>query len=162
MRNIRKGVFETNSSSVHSICISNDAVKDLPGFVKFGRQMFGREGKVYYNIEDKAAYLYEAIMAIEDEYKRDKYWWKVQDYLTMNGIAFEKDYTGPDYTQIDHGDLCSIFVDAVCNDYNLLERYLFSKKTKIQCFDDEYCEYCEHEPLVESSNDEFTVFVKAN
>lgn len=35
MYQIRKGVFETNSSSTHSICISKTPVKNLPEFVRF-------------------------------------------------------------------------------------------------------------------------------
>jgi len=35
MKQIRKGVFETNSSSTHSICIAKDVELTLPSSINF-------------------------------------------------------------------------------------------------------------------------------
>lgn len=60
---IRRGVFETNSSSVHSISIIKDNFKgSLPKrFVINYNGEFGWEGDTYDDSISKAAYLYQAI-----------------------------------------------------------------------------------------------------
>ena len=60
---IRRGVFETNSSSVHSISIIKDNFKgSLPKkFVINCNGEFGWEGDTYDDSSSKAAYLYQAI-----------------------------------------------------------------------------------------------------
>ena len=60
---IRRGVFETNSSSVHSISIIKDNFKgSLPKkFVINCNGEFGWEGDTYDDSASKAAYLYQAI-----------------------------------------------------------------------------------------------------
>ena len=60
---IRRGVFETNSSSVHSISIIKDNFKgSLPKkFVINCNGEFGWEGDIYDDSSSKAAYLYQAI-----------------------------------------------------------------------------------------------------
>ena len=62
---IRRGVFETNSSSVHSISIINDKFEpnNLPKeFTIKTDGEFGWEADTYDSPTDKAAYLYQAIL----------------------------------------------------------------------------------------------------
>lgn len=62
-RKIRKGVFETNSSSVHSLVISNDGRepskfklnKDEEIEIDFGQ--FGKDERIYSSQYDKLSYL---------------------------------------------------------------------------------------------------------
>lgn len=64
-RQIRQGVFETNSSSTHAICISKDhdiSKLTLPDFVLFDHGEFGWECRKLRSIGKKASYLYEAIL----------------------------------------------------------------------------------------------------
>lgn len=64
-KQIRQGVFETNSSSVHSISIINDNYKpnNLPQeFIIRTNSEFGWEVDTYDSPQDKAAYLYQAIV----------------------------------------------------------------------------------------------------
>lgn len=59
MKQIRRGVFETNSSSTHSICISKEPAKNLPSKVTFGMGEWGwSEGEE----TDTASYLYTAMI----------------------------------------------------------------------------------------------------
>jgi len=168
MKNIRNTIFETNSSSVHAICIAKDPIISFPGFVKFGRQMFGREEAEYYSIESRASYLYEAILAMDDEavpnshYYRDYYWSKVQDFLTKNGIRFEKDYSGPEYSQIDHGYECEDFVREVCENEDLLAMFLFGTRSKIQCGGDEQIPGKNKVQLMDEDTEDYKVFIKGN
>lgn len=64
-RQIRRGTFETNSSSTHAICItkSNADMENLPSHVTFTRGEFGWENAEYSDLWSKASYLYESICA---------------------------------------------------------------------------------------------------
>ena len=60
---IREGVWETNSSSVHSISISNKGLRKCrlkpreDGYIHVRARYFGRELKYYPNQKDKLTYL---------------------------------------------------------------------------------------------------------
>lgn len=71
---IRKGVFETNSSSTHSLVISDsDDLLSPPfpesvlnrGFVEIWPGEYGWEIEDYYSVEDKLSYLYTEAMQTE-------------------------------------------------------------------------------------------------
>ena len=59
MKQIRKNVFETNSSSTHSIAIPNKKFREYPNVIDFGFGDFGWET----DEQDPADYLYTAIYA---------------------------------------------------------------------------------------------------
>ena len=60
---IRKGVWETNSSSVHSLIVSKDGLRqsqlkvDKDGYIHIPLGRFGRDYHVYTSQEDKLSYL---------------------------------------------------------------------------------------------------------
>ena len=61
---IRHSVFETNSSSTHTICINKDFKWPLKeNSIEFGTGEFGWEFENYYDIWSKAEYLHEAILS---------------------------------------------------------------------------------------------------
>ena len=68
MINIRHGLFETNSSSTHAICIAkkNDDLV-IPQSLNFTLNNFGWEEHFYYDVEDKASYFYTALYNSYDE-----------------------------------------------------------------------------------------------
>lgn len=68
MINIRHGLFETNSSSTHAICIAkkNDNLV-IPQSLNFTLNDFGWEECFYYDVEDKASYFYTALYNSYDE-----------------------------------------------------------------------------------------------
>ena len=68
MINIRHGLFETNSSSTHAICIatSNDGLV-IPNELTFRFNDFGWDEHFYYDVEDKASYFYTALYNSYDE-----------------------------------------------------------------------------------------------
>lgn len=87
---IRRGVFETNSSSVHSISIIKDDFKSsLPiQFTIDCDGMFGWEVYTYDSPENKAAYLYQAIVSYPTYNEHNKEWYdakiakeKLQDLM---------------------------------------------------------------------------------
>lgn len=125
-KQIRRGVFETNSSSVHSISISKEPAT-IGKSIYFGIGEFGWED----GVASPAAYLYTAILC-QDDY--EDYLDKLKEFLDKNHIqyGFEKpkwcEYNGVMYLDeghIDHGDELREFLDAVLNDDDMLTRYLF-------------------------------------
>ena len=67
MKTIRKCVFETNSSSTHSICLTttDDTLPSkFPSELRFTIGEFGWEHAILDNAYDKASYLYTFILAI--------------------------------------------------------------------------------------------------
>lgn len=126
MIQVRNGVFETNSSSTHSICISREYVE--PGdYISFHIGEFGRNNDKV----DAADYLYTAILEYEDwEEKLDK----LKSVLDDNHVSY--DFEEPkwehsdwgDYLTngcIDHAHETSEFVNAVLNNDDMLMRLLF-------------------------------------
>ena len=127
-RQIRCSVFETNSSSTHSIAISKKPV--VPNrTVHFGIGEFGWANDVV-SIED---YLYTAIL-IQDN--AEELLEKLKDILVKRSITYV--FEEPRYVTftwcddkflangyIDHGNETIDFILAVLNDEDLLMRCLF-------------------------------------
>ena len=131
-RQIRRSVFETNSSSTHAICISKEKLNkdDFPKFVPFTHGEYGWEFAVYGDTWTKASYLYEAIFAcyynneIEIQNKCSKIAEMLDKYDIHCGFAQTKDTKwGNGY--IDHGGETIDFVEAVLEDEQKLLSYLF-------------------------------------
>lgn len=150
---IRKGLFETNSSSIHSLVIGNngeDIYANLPTEIYFGAGEFGWENEVYTDTETKACYLYTAIVlnSLVDELVP-----KIKNILDKWNIKYmfketvkEEDYKGEffytfkdtkryDY-YIDHVYDAKDFCIQVCNDESLLMNFLFSNESFVETGND--------------------------
>lgn len=119
---IRKGTFETNSSSVHSICISKKPVGNVKGKkISFYLGEYGWEN----NTDNTADYLYTAIMCQNNS---EKFFDKLKSILDK----YEIDYTfqpiekASRWWGIDHSGETIDFVNAVLEDEDLLLRCLFN------------------------------------
>lgn len=130
MRQIRNGVFETNSSSTHSICISKKPVSCW-GFIRFRIGEYGWENAC---VSDTASYLYTAILYAYSREEAEEKIEKIKQVLDKNSVSYafeEPTYetgrwgTYIKYGYIDHGNECTEFVEAVLNDEEMLLRYLF-------------------------------------
>lgn len=131
MIQIRRNVFETNSSSTHSICIakSNDYV--IPGYLHFTIGEFGWEERFIYNEDELASYLYTAILCCYDEKEREDFKNYIYEVLGKNGCncTFEPPVVGKwglENGYIDHANDCADFLDAVRKSEKALLRFLFS------------------------------------
>jgi hypothetical protein len=141
MKQIRKGVFETNSSSTHSICIAKEAELTIPKSLHFDFGEFGWECDTLRSLGEKATYLYTGLIA--EKRKDDAE--KIFELLRSKGIEvtaeepiFENrsytnsegklvEYTSSENTgYVDHSDELTDFLNAVCEDENKLMNYLFS------------------------------------
>ena len=132
MIQIRKGVFETNSSSTHSIAISKKPVT-IGKYMSFNIGEFGWEN----GCADTADYLYTAILEQDnssellDKLKKilDKYSVKYNFEEPKYETSSNGEYKWLEYGYIDHGDELGDFLDAVLSNEDLLMRYLFGDST---------------------------------
>lgn len=130
MRQVRNGVFETNSSSIHSIAIPKNCVNKISN-IYFNIGEFGWS----FNEEDPADYLYTAIYEtsntlaeLEDKLSR------LKDILEYNNIDYSfqevkcEEHNGwlslDDDGYIDHGFELKDFVNDLLNDGDKLIRFL--------------------------------------
>ena len=128
-RQIRSSVFETNSSSTHSIAISKKPVV-ISKSIHFGIGEFGWEN----GCADTADYLYTAIL-VQDEY--NELLDKLKEILDKYSIEYsfeepewhKSSYNDSDiwleYGYVDHSYELREFIFTILDDENLLMRYLF-------------------------------------
>lgn len=142
MKQERRGVFETNSSSTHSICIATNRNTELayPAKLYFRCDDFGWERDKLNSPEDKAAYLYASFL---DLYTRDKAQ-EVMAFImeTLEDVGVKCEFETPIYRNCDGGlyvqnasvDHCGEddhrrFVDKTTSNRGRLLRYLFSNES---------------------------------
>lgn len=131
MIQIRRGVFESNSSSTHSICIPKKC-KQTINHVDFYIGEYGWENASV----DPASYLYTAIWYSYDEESAQKLIDEIADILVNNNISFR--FAKPTYRTIgdysyatgyvDHADELRPFIEAIVKDESMLLRYLSAGK----------------------------------
>lgn len=148
MVKIRKGMFETNSSSTHTIIVTDQ--KTEPGnLVDFAIGEFGWKFSRLDTINEKASYLYTMACDClgEDVYPR------LYDMLIKYGVecscsnppVFDKKYNCLDNGWVDHcgeGDTRD-FVNRMLSHEHALIKYLFSDESFVitgndNCYEDEY------------------------
>lgn len=133
-RQIRSSVFETNSSSTHSIAVPRSA--NNPSYISFHTDEFGWE---LYEA-DAADYFYTAIYVTSDtEEELEENIKKLEDALKEHKINYDynepkthiwhDNYDGKDYLilddgYIDHGGELKDFVRELLNDSDKLVRFL--------------------------------------
>jgi len=122
MKCIRTSVFETNSSSTHSICISKENIINFPTAIHFGFGEYGWENDTVYETAD---YLYTGIVQNNMTECIDK----IKEILDRHNIAytFAKIKKNDWYANgcIDHAGELYDFINDICSDEDKLLRYLF-------------------------------------
>ena len=123
---IRKGLFETNSSSTHCIVIADDDTYKVnyTDTLEFTLGQFGWEHRIYNDTFTKAQYLYTAIKYLEDE-ESLKTLKKRLDFFHIP-YSFE-DVENNACFYIDHGNELKAWLASVCNKEEYLLNYLFSE-----------------------------------
>jgi hypothetical protein len=122
---VRQNVFETNSSSTHSICIAKNSTLELPKQVEFKFGEFGWEKRTLNSVLKKASYLYTGL---KDNYRLEDIE-KIKQYLTNKNIEYHFEESKEDRWNngyVDHSDELTDFLDYVCSSENNLLDYLFS------------------------------------
>lgn len=134
MKKVRTGVFETNSSSTHSICIAKDAELIVPKNLHFCFGEFGWKHDTLYSLGAKSSYLYTGLMvnSRQDDFAM------ITKTLTKRGVCVtfeEATYSKSSYSEqmyldndgyMDHSDELKVFLDAICENENELMNFLFS------------------------------------
>jgi hypothetical protein len=136
-RQIRRGCFETNSSSTHAICIAKEGYTKRD-FIEFEFDDFGWEVDTHTSVHSKASYLITAIFDSDKDYADEKLQ-QLKDILDDNHIEYvipepkvdswtyggETRYYYNIDGYIDHVGGTREFVEAVLSDSDRLMRYLF-------------------------------------
>lgn len=122
MKQIRRGVFETNSSSTHAINIYCANQYNVPKSFNVRPGEFGWENETYYYPEDKVSYLYTLILkkcvsyvynevteSYENRYDYEKlnsYQKRIKDALKDAGVEEVSftDYADSSYYYVDHSE----------------------------------------------------------
>ena len=132
MINIRKGLFETNSSSTHAICIGkNNHNLEIPSELTFQVGEFGWENEVYDDVTTLASYLYTALTECYDGKELTKQINRIYTLLGHNGckatfIEPSVDEWGFAEGYIDHSEQLGDFLNKILSSDKALLRYLFS------------------------------------
>jgi hypothetical protein len=119
---IRQGVFETNSSSTHSICIAKVTDLKLPESLYFSLGEFGWEESRLDTDYEKASYLYTAFKYTSNEAQFEK----VVALLEEAGVKVEIEETEPQWYYIDHTEYLGPFMQYMSTDKDKLLSFLFS------------------------------------
>lgn len=144
---VRKSIFETNSSSTHAVAISRKiSIKSYPSSIHFG--LFDESDYSVYakGMEDRADFLYSQIIYLYDIDEIEKYKQLIIEYLNSVGvyeIEFERYYTtkNEDGTTesnpwemdiyIDHDSVSIDFVKEILSDKETFLEYLFGDNSCI-------------------------------
>ena len=171
---IRKGVFETNSSSVHTLVIGNNAddfMNHLPSKVDFTFGEFGWEFDAYDDTHSKASYLYTAIYDVywkqdeENETLKKDFVEYIRTTLAKWNIECEfeipkmaKYGTYLETGSIDHSDRLKGFLTRIRKDEVMLMNFLFCEASMIYTGNDNDDNDCE----IMEPNNVILVYEKGN
>lgn len=170
MKQIRKGVFETNSSSVHAICITKNSNNYyVPDELHFGFGEFGWQFDTYDSVSDKASYLWTAICSLYDDLESvELIKGKIEDWIKSSYpdtvITFSMPTKDENWNllefdgYIDHSEDTRDFVDYVLENANNLFDYLFDYDSFIATGNDNSED--EIPPYHAVDEDNYTIFWK--
>lgn len=166
MFNIRKGIFETNSSSTHSVCISKHNNYEIPSELRFEVGEYGWENEFLQGSTELASYLYTAIYEIctdRDEINS----FKNYIYDTLGKYGCECDFEEPECTRwglsegyIDHAYELRDFLESIRRSERKLMRFLFSPDSFIITGNDN--EYTYDEIVKKTDFSQVEVYEKGN
>jgi len=174
MKQVRRSVFETNSSSVHSISIIKSVDRySIPKQIKFDNDCeFGWEVETYRDTNSKANYLMSGIAcSAKDQETLNRNVKLLFDALDSWDVkhdtpTFEYRTWGDgergwfSFGSVDHGGELDDFVETVLNDRNLLCNFLFDIDSIIETGNDN--EDCDRPESLHENDPNYYVYVKGN
>ena len=137
MIQIRDNVFETNSSSTHSLCISKEKFdpKNIPEYLNItADEDFGWRRDTYSTAEEKANYIYEVmcecgmIAELKDFKSKIKKLGIKASYPRMKKDKWDDIVIGG---YVDHAGEAAPFVHELLKDEDKLCRFLFDYKSVV-------------------------------
>ena len=142
--NKRNNVFETNSSSIHAICIDKKQPTYYPPHLSFRFGEFGWENECYNDYYANASYLYQALLGLTSQYGSKDYIGKydecceyIREVLAKHNVECDFEtgeidwhsYMGNGY--IDHVNQLDEWFDDLMKDDDKLIRFIFSDNSYI-------------------------------
>lgn len=144
MLQIRRGIFETNSSSVHAITVSKDiSDAEYCRYINFGVGNFGWRHRKYFDTTDKAAYLWTAILSNFEKYHKEDHY-----YDGFNERYYRVYIDDPKYLGIK-----SAIVSALKSFGLEEENITFEQYFKIDALGNFECGYIDHCPGMDFINE---------
>ena len=132
-RQIRQGVFETNSSSTHSLCI-NAGNRYIPNMrrLKIETGEFGWEEETYYGMDDKLSYALTYALGGNS----NKYIEMLNEVLTDNMPDTDITYDGMSYEELLEMDVSRDDVDFGYIDHESISEAsgMFLSKNSLEDF----------------------------
>ena len=141
MKQIRSNVFETNSSSSHSICVAWDKegiidtiAPDKDGVIVLSGGTFGRETEIYYDAITKANYC--AVDYHDDPTMLQMLIEVIKEHTGASEVRLHitTDYRSANFSYIDHQSqgTCNNFLD----DKESLKSFIFNPASYLQTCND--------------------------
>lgn len=168
-RQTRKGVFETNSSSVHTITISKNGYdkSTIPEALAFTFGEFGWEVDKLSSVYEKASYLYTALNNVEDRDEKIEFIKNTLKSVGCTAAFAEKKETHRYFENgyIDHAEDLGEFIDAVFENGDTLLNYLFGDGciyTYNDNMDYDDMEYADEIDAIKNDEMNLDVFYKGN
>ena len=157
MRKIRRGCFETNSSSVHAICIATDGIIEKARYLIFSFGEYGWEEAHLYSSQEKLSYALTALFNaypynyedVVEKYNELREWFR-EDGIQMqlffddstDDAVFGKtiwscgDAYWHDCGSLDHADEAKEFVDYIFDSKENMFAYLFNENSYVETGND--------------------------
>lgn len=178
---IRLGVFETNSSSVHTLTIGKKRVTDIPENVYIYFQNFGWEIDTHSDIQTKLNYIWTGIVNMLSDSNVDQLHAQLEKYIdTINRVLHNSgvknvriempseyhNWGGNVYYYvnecIDHGYELKEFIDMIFDDDETLADFIFGVNSIIYTTNDNCADYYDDEHDWVSNDDVYVIFDKGN
>lgn len=169
---IRNGIFETNSSSVHSISISNSEgnyCSDTTVIAKYGS--FGWENEIYDDINSRLSYLWSAICDFQINYTSDgkvinyeaiKEWENIiQNALKPFNIDVQFMYNFESEYGIDHYNELYIWLNDLKGNPQMIADFILNNDSYVSTGNDNGMNY-EYYPEDKPTDNEYYEFSKYN
>lgn len=131
-KQIRNGVFETNSSSIHSLCITKKEDYKFPKTIVFNSGRYGWGPETEYNTGN---YLYTALLELKDQIPDGLD--QLKEILKKHGIEVIFNDPGKDY-YIDHAYDVQDAIESLLNDEDKLFRFLFGNESFVDIDNDNH------------------------
>jgi len=133
MIQVREAMFETNSSSMHTICIARpDSRKeyDVPTVLHVDLGEFGWEWKKYSTPDDRASYIYTLADYIDESAGRQMKE-RIFKLCIEKGIDVEFDRHNSEWACVDHGSEARDFLESMQRSSSKLFDFIFAKDSCI-------------------------------
>ena len=156
---VRHGVFETNSSSTHSISIPCQTSLTIPKLIHFKIGEFGSDTSILSSIAAKASYLYTGLAAndrMKDAYDIILYLLSEGIAVTAEDVVYDKYRCMLNDGYMDHANELNGFLDAIVANKDMMMRYLFSPYSFILTgSDNDYSFVIDNKEVMEYASDFF-------